>query len=259
MQSINPVLGALPEIEYLVAALVIGFVGGVVKGIVGFALPIIVVSGLSLFFPPHLAIAGLVVPSILTNTWQALRQGPREAALSLWKVRVLFLFSVLTLFIVAQVVPSLTDTALYLSLGTPIVLFSLIQMAGWRPKISGQDKIAEGISGVLTGIFGGMAGIVAPPVVVYLNAIDLPKAEHVRTQGVVFGLFIMLFTFAHFRTGFFQPEGLIFSSLIAAPALVGTYVGFQIQDRVDQKTFQKLTLIVLLLAGLNLVRRAIFG
>lgn len=252
-------IGALPEIEYLFAALIVGFVGGVVKGIVGFALPVIVVSGLSLFFPPHLAIAGLVVPSILTNTVQALRQGPRKAARSLWKVRFLFAASIVTLFIVAQFVPNLSETTLYLSLGVPIVLFSLIQMAGWRPTVSPENKLAEGFSGVLTGIFGGLAGIVAPPVVVYLNAINLPKVEHVRTQGVVFGLFIMLFTFAHLRTGFFQLEGLVFSGLIALPALIGTYVGFQIQDRVDQKTFQKLTLIVLLLAGLNLVRRATFG
>ncbi len=252
-------ISALPEIEYLVVALIVGFIGGVVKGIVGFALPVIVVSGLSLFFPPHLAIAGLVIPSILTNTWQALRQGPREAAKSLWKVRFLFVVSVITLFIVAQFVPSLPETALYLSLGVPIVLFSLIQMAGWRPTVSRNSKLAEGIAGVLTGLFGGLAGIVAPPVVVYLNAINTPKVEHVRTQGVVFGLFVMLFTFAHFRTGFFQLEGLVTSCLIAVPALIGTFVGFQIQDRVDQKTFQKLTMIVLLLAGLNLIRRAVLG
>lgn len=250
---------ALPEIQFVAIALAVGFVGGVVKGIVGFALPIIVVSGLSLFFPPHLAIAGLVIPSMLTNTWQALRQGPREAAKSLWKVRILFGVSIVTLFVVAGFVPGLPETALYLSLGVPVALFSLIQMAGWRPQFSPDNQVVKVIAGALTGLFGGLAGVVAPPVVVYLNAVNTPKVEHVRTQGVVFALFIMVFTFAHFRTGFFQVEGLVMSAILAVPALIGTYVGFSIQDRVDQQTFQKLTLIVLLLAGLNLIRRGVFG
>jgi hypothetical protein len=32
-----------------------------------------------------------------------------------------------------------------------------------------------------------------------------------------------------------------------------------VQDRIDQATFRKVTLIVLVVAGLNLVRRGLFG
>jgi len=39
------------------------------------------------------------------------------------------------------------------------------------------------------------------------------------------------------------------------PALAGMWLGYRVQDRLDQKKFRKATLFVLLLAGLNLVRR----
>jgi uncharacterized membrane protein YfcA len=38
---------------------------------------------------------------------------------------------------------------------------------------------------------------------------------------------------------------------------LGIGLGFWLQDRLDQETFRKVTLWVLLLAGLNLVRRGV--
>ena len=80
-----------------------------------------------------------------------------------------------------------------------------------------------------------------------------------RIQGVVFALGSLLFATAHMISGVVRLETLVFSAFIAAPALIGTAIGFAIQDRVDQATFRKLTLLVLLLAGLNLIRRGLIG
>ena len=60
-------------------ALAVAFVAGVVKGIVGFAMPMIMISLLSSIVSPTLALAGLILPTVATNGFQALRQGPRAA------------------------------------------------------------------------------------------------------------------------------------------------------------------------------------
>ena len=39
-------------------------------------------------------------------------------------------------------------------------------------------------------------------------------------------------------------------------ALVGMALGFAIHDRLDQKRFRQATLVILAIAGLNLIRRA---
>jgi hypothetical protein len=56
-----------------------------------------------------------------------------------------------------------------------------------------------------------------------------------------------------------RGETLPFSILMIVPALLGMWVGGRLQDRIDQKTFRRATLFVLLIAGLNLLRRAWVG
>ena len=46
---------------------------------------------------------------------------------------------------------------------------------------------------------------------------------------------------------------------IIVPAVLGTWIGFQIQDRIDQRAFRKATLAILMIAGLNLLRRGLMG
>jgi uncharacterized membrane protein YfcA len=41
------------------------------------------------------------------------------------------------------------------------------------------------------------------------------------------------------------------------PAVLGMWMGGRIFDRIDQVMFRRATLVILLMAGLNLVRRAV--
>jgi len=71
-------LMSLPE---LCLAFAVAFLAGAVKGMVGFAMPMVLISGLSMMLPPQLALAGLILPTVETNGIQALREG-RAAAMS---------------------------------------------------------------------------------------------------------------------------------------------------------------------------------
>ena len=66
----------------LATALTLGFVSGVVKGMTGFALPMILVSGLGSILAPELALAGMILPALISNLWQAFRQGGKAALAS---------------------------------------------------------------------------------------------------------------------------------------------------------------------------------
>ena len=62
-----------------VFALAIGLLAGFVKGAVGFAMPMILISGLGSILPAELALAALILPTLVTNGMQALRQGTGAA------------------------------------------------------------------------------------------------------------------------------------------------------------------------------------
>ena len=45
---------------------------------------------------------------------------------------------------------------------------------------------------------------------------------------------------------------------MTVPTMLAMFVGYRVHDRLDQRRFLTLTLAVLVLSGLNLLRRALF-
>jgi len=64
---------------------------------------------------------------------------------------------------------------------------------------------------------------------------------------------------AHIRTGIVSVETVPLSTTMLIPAFIGLWFGFQVQDRLDQEKFRRATLFVLVVAGLNLIRRGIMS
>jgi uncharacterized membrane protein YfcA len=89
----------------------------------------------------------------------------------------------------------------------------------------------------------------------YLSKQNLEKQEQVRAQGVIYGLSAILLLLGHSKSGIVTGPVLALGAFAILPACVGTWVGFSIQDRINQRVFRITTLIILLMAGLNLIRR----
>lgn len=242
------------------AVAAIGLVAGFVKGAVGFALPMIVVSGLGSFLPPETAVAGLLIPTLVTNAFQAFREGVAPALASARRHWRFVGVVMVVIALAAQLVVTLPADVLFLTIGLVVTLFALVQLAGVRPKLSGKRRgPIEFALAVVAGFVGGLAGIWGPPTVLYLTALDTAKAEQMRVQGIVYGLGGVMLTLAHLNSGVLNGATAPFSALLTVPVLVGLWVGVYVQDRLDQARFRRVTLIVLALAGLNLVRRGLFG
>ncbi len=239
-------------------ALLVALAAGVVKGAVGFGMPMVLVSGLGSFLAPELTLAALILPTLVTNLWQALREGIAAALASARKVW-LFLTIVLVLMVFsAQLVRILPASALFLILGLPVTLFALAQLLGWRLRVRPEHhRRAEVMIATVTGFIGGLSGIWGPPTVTYLTLIETPKADQMRIQGVVYGLGAVVLVAAHLQSGIFNAVTAPLSLALVAPALAGMAVGLWIGDRLDQVRFRTATLVVLVVAGLNLVRRGL--
>ncbi|MDM7459411.1 MAG: sulfite exporter TauE/SafE family protein, partial [Paracoccus sp. (in: a-proteobacteria)] len=61
----------------------------------------------------------------------------------------------------------------------------------------------------------------------------------------------------HLLSGVLNPATLPLSLLLCLPAIGGMKMGYALQDRLDVAQFRRWTLILLILTGLNLVRRAL--
>ena len=136
----------------LALALAIGLLAGVVKGMVGFAMPMILISGLGTFLPPELALAGLILPTVATNGMQALRQGVGAAWASLARFRVFLLVGLACLLVSAQLVRSLDPATFLLALGLPVTGFAVLQLFGFHLRLSRPTALAESVFGAIAGV-----------------------------------------------------------------------------------------------------------
>ena len=243
----------------LAFAVAIAGLAGLIKGMVGFAMPMILISGLSSFLAPELALAGLILPTVVTNGMQALRQGAGAAMASVRQFRVFLLVGLVFLLSSAQLVTALPTSVFLLVLGVPVAGFALMQLAGLRFHLAAPSLRIEAGVGAFAGFIGGLSGVWGPPTVAYLTALNTPKADQMRVQGVIYGLGALALVGAHLGSGVLRAQTLPFSLAMLAPAIGGMWLGQKLHDRVDQDRFRMLTLAVLLVAGLNLVRRGLAG
>ena len=243
-----------------IGAVAVTLLAGFVKGAVGFALPLIMVSGLSAFLDPLTAIAGMLLSVVVSNALQTFRTGWRPALSAVSEHRRYVATVCVAILVFAQLVPLIDQRVFLLVLGVPVIGLSAIQLAGWRMRVApGRRRAAEWGAGLVSGVLGGLAGTWGPTTVLYLMAIDTPKARQMVVQGVIYGTGSVVLLGAHLVSGVLDRETAPFSAALLVPALIGMAAGFRVGDRLDQERFRRATLVVLLVAGANLIRRAVTG
>ncbi|KKK97229.1 hypothetical protein LCGC14_2654850, partial [marine sediment metagenome] len=257
-RSMESILNLMSS-EVFLLTLCVALFAGIIKGMVGFAMPMILISGLGSIVGPDLALAGLLLPTVVANSWQALRQGWRAAWGSVKRFRLFLLVGFVALIASAQLVRVMPERLMLALIGVPITGFAAMQLVGWQLRLPNGSRLVEAAVGGFAGFIGGFSGVWGPPTVAYLTALDTPKREQMRIQGVIYGLGAVALLGAHIASGVLTRESAPFSAALLIPAAIGMFIGLKVQDRVDQATFRKATLAVLLIAGANLIRRAAFG
>ncbi|MEZ5732442.1 MAG: sulfite exporter TauE/SafE family protein [Paracoccaceae bacterium] len=246
------------ELTIIALAAAVTVAAGFVKGVVGFAMPMIMISGIASFLPAEQAIAALIMPTLLTNLIQSLRQGIGAALKSTWDYRRLIATICLLILVTAQFVPAIPQALLLASLGVPIVAYAVAQLMGYPLRFDTANRNrAEVLAGIVGGFYGGLSGIWGPPTIALLISLGVEKTENIRVQGVVYTIGSVVLFIAHWRSGVVNAQTLPFSLFLVLPALVGLWLGFKAQDKLDAARFRRWTLIVLAITGLNLVRRAL--
>lgn len=121
--------GGLPGHAFF-AALAVTLFAGFVKGAVGFAMPMILVSAFAVFLPQHLALAGLILPTLVTNLSQAFRQGVGPAVEATRTYRRFLIATVVCIAISAPFADMIPRIVYLLMLGLPITIFAALQLMG---------------------------------------------------------------------------------------------------------------------------------
>lgn len=241
----------------MILAISITLFAGLVKGLVGFAMPLIMISGFAIFLSLELSIVAMIIPTLFTNFYQAFRDGIIPAFTSIkifWKYLVILLVMIVVGSNFINILPAET---LFLLMGTSIFVFTLFQFL--RSELNFKNKnLMELVFGFLAGFFGGLTGTWGPPTVAYFLTLKLDRNFQLRSQGIIYFFGSIIFIFAHIHSKLVNIPSITFSFLLFLPAIIGVLFGNYIGRKIDGKKFTTVTQLLLLLASLNLIRRG-FG
>ena len=232
--------------------------GGMIKGVVGVGLPLVVISLLGLALDPRLVLAILVAPIVATNLRQAFAAGlPREDFLRFWSLILLFIVATFGgAYMLVQV-----DTNILLAiLGVIVVVFSFVTLVNPRFYLPPRHERWVGPAvGLGTGVLNGISTVNGPPLVMYLLSLRLQKEAFVSAYGLIALCGAIPLAISYAAVGILGWRELWLSLLALIPVFAGMWIGERLRHRINPLLFQRVLLITLIILGLNLMRRGLFG
>jgi uncharacterized membrane protein YfcA len=248
--------GATPAL--FAATLSIFILAGVVKGVVGLGLPTISMALLALLMAPAQAAALLIVPSLITNLWQA-RPWPSLPAV-LRRVAGMQ----------AGICVGTIGAALWLGapsgrwagvgLGLALVAYAAWGLFGSPPSVPARRQGWLGAAvGAVTGVITAATGVFVIPAVPYLQALNLGKDGLIQAMGISFTVSTVALAAGLALNGGYTPEAAGASVLMLAPALAGMALGQWLRARLSARAFKLVFMISLALLGAYQAARGLAG
>jgi uncharacterized membrane protein YfcA len=246
----------MPDINVVVVVAGTFLLAGTVKGVIGLGLPAVSLAVLTVAFDLPSAMALLLVPSFVTNFWQALAGGNgKTILLRLWPFLVL---ATATVWIGAQALTRIDLSLLTALLGILLVTYSMVTLGGVQLAIPPRHETWVGpLAGVANGVLTGMTGSSVVPGVMFLQALGLSRDMLVQAMGILFSLSTLALAVALQKANVLTVEHGILSFGAVLPALVGMILGQRVRNTLSERRFRKVFFAALLLLGAYIIVSAL--
>ena len=233
-------------------------VGGFVKGLLAFGLPLVMVPLLSLAFPLPTAVAIVVIPILVANVLQmGANRGLVDEAKRLWPM---ILAMTVCLVLSTHLLVELDETVIVLIAGSVVLAFAAIDLFGVTIKVPERHATAYSVlAGTVGGLVGGMTSFFGTPPLMYLHAMHYHKDRFVQAASLVLFAGGVTLTLMLAKLAVLGKEELILSAGGLIPLYVGMRLGQALRAKVDQALFRRLVLIGLLVVGVSMILRAARG
>jgi hypothetical protein len=232
-------------------------IGGTLKGMLGFGLPLATMSLLSAFLDVPTAVALNALPVLVSNLFQANRGGLLASTVRrFWPLLITLAAGT---WAGATLIVVLDPRWLLGILGVIVVSFCAI--SHYRPGLKLPPRAERPVGaavGLAAGVMGGISTILGPPLIIYVTSLRLDKEAFVAALGTFFLMSGVFITLSFVERGVLDAATAPWSLACVPPVLAGMWLGRRLGRRIDQERFRRIVLIVLFVLGLNLLRRAIF-
>ena len=202
------------------------------------------------------AVALLVIPNLVMDGLQLRRSGPIGDAPR--RLAPLLVFTMTGTVIGTKLLVALSPRAVTLLLGGFVLGYVVLDLARFSPRVPAhwELRLAAPV-GLVAGIMGGITNAPGTAIALYFVALGMDKKEFVRSIAFTF---LVVKTVQLVTLGWYGLLGwnLLLASLgLAAVALAGFGLGLRLQDRLEQRSFNRAVLVFLAVLGVWLVAKAL--
>src|SRR5262245_27587904 len=231
-------------------------VAAFVKGAIAFGFPTIATPLLALVVDVRTAVAVLILPNLVMDTIQSLRRPGLLPVLR--RHAVLYVFGIAGTFLGTYWLKHSSDRQATLVLGAFIIAFVAINVFHLSPRVNPTwEPFLAAPAGLVAGVMGGITNAHGTPLVLYFYALGLDKGEFVRAISLAFIVYKAAQFVAVTQAGIMTLDLFWLSVVATLVALAGFDVGLRVQDRMNQRVFNRVILCVLAALGALLVFRAL--
>ena len=225
------------------------FLGGFVSGFSGFAMGI-VVSGIWLHIITPIQTAALIAGyGLLTQGYGIAKLRHEFSWQSIWP---LTLGTAIGIPVGVMLLTLVNPTSLRFGVGVLLVLYAIYSLV--RPpikmKIGAPADVAIGISNGLLGGLTGLGGIIST-ISCQWRGWSRDKQRSVF-QPVLFAAFVII-SISQLIAGSYTAETIKLYGIGLPFMIAGIWIGFKLYGTIDDETFRKSVLILVLLAGVSLI------
>ena len=243
------------ELELVAVVVAIFLLAGLVKGVIGLGLPTVSLALLGVVVELPVAVLLMVIPSAVTNLWQAL-DGPHFGEL-MRRFWLMLLASAVGVWFAYGLLLIANPEAMSGLLGVILCVYAAISLYRGRliPRIA-HERFASPIVGLTTGILAGATGSLVMPIVPYLQALELDRDALVQMMGISFTVSTVAIGVSIVDHGGYDRQLALVSLGALVPALIGMKLGQWLRKSFSELVFRRCLFIGLFVIGIRLIWKA---
>ena len=247
------------DFDLLIMTGITFLIAGLIKGLLGLGMPTTSITLLSFFISPLMAIAINLVPMFISNLWQFGQA--RSPRLLVRRYGLLAGTMMAAMLVSSFFTVRLGNHGLTFLIGLSVSFFALINIIGFQPKIADKhDRLAQIITGLISGGIGGATSLWGVPMTLYLIARHTKRDEFVDAMGFLLLLGCLPLFIGYGFTGLLDWANLWPFMLVGTlTGLFGFEISRRMREYLSPELFRKLLLWMFLAMGLRMMGLAILA
>ncbi len=228
-------------------------VAGFAKGAIGMGMPPIAIGLMSFAVPLESAIAIMVLPTMVTNIWQAIYGGGLRPLMR--RFGAMAVTAMVGILAAGYLLSDLGSPRTAGWVGVLLVLYSLIALTPYRPRVPRHaEPWANPLIGLASGAVAGATGVAAVPFLPYMQSLDMDRHELVQALGIMFVFITGMLAVSLALHGAYHLTNSLAGIAAVAPTMVGVWLGQHARRRLSAETFRRIFIFGMLGVGLQLAR-----